>query len=80
MIIIEIKCVLHMIQIVIKFCYTSLVFSFNAFGLIYASRGFCCIIELPPEADIETARCAYNNGILEITFNKKEQAKTKGRQ
>ena len=36
-------------------------------------------VELPPEADIETARCAYNNGVLEITFNKKEQAKTKGK-
>ena len=36
-------------------------------------------IELPSETDIETARCAYNNGILEITFNKKEQAKTKGK-
>src|ERR687892_516521 len=36
-------------------------------------------VELPPEADIETARCSYNNGILEITFNKKEQAKTKGK-
>jgi HSP20 family protein len=36
-------------------------------------------IEIPPETDIETARCAYNNGILEITFNKKEQAKTKGK-
>jgi hypothetical protein len=34
-----------MIKIVIKFCYTSLVF-FNASGLIYASRGFCCIIDM----------------------------------
>lgn len=42
-------------------------------------RKYHKILELSPEADIETARCAYNNGILEITFNKKEQAKTKGK-
>ena len=36
-------------------------------------------VELPSETDIETGRCAYNNGILEITFNKKEQAKTEGK-
>ena len=34
-------------------------------------------IELPPETDVETAKSAYNNGILEITFKKKEQAKGK---
>ena len=27
--------------------------------------------EIPPETDIETAKSAYNNGILEITFKKK---------
>jgi HSP20 family protein len=42
-------------------------------------RKYHKIVELPPEADIETARCTYNNGILEITFNKKEQAKMKGK-
>lgn len=42
-------------------------------------RKYHKIVELPPEADIETARCAYKNGILEITFNKKEQTKTKGK-
>ncbi len=35
--------------------------------------------EIPVETDIETARSSYNNGILEITFNKKEQAKSKGK-
>lgn len=34
-------------------------------------------IEIPPETDIETAKSAYNNGILEITFKKKEQTKGK---
>lgn len=28
-------------------------------------------LELPEEADIDTARATYNNGIIEITFNKK---------
>lgn len=36
-------------------------------------------LELPKEADIETARSTYNNGILEITFNKKEVTKSKGK-
>src|SRR2546421_231371 len=36
-------------------------------------------IEIPPETDIETATSAYNNGILKITFNKKEHTKPKGK-
>jgi HSP20 family protein len=38
------------------------------------------VIDLPPEADIETARSSYRNGILEIIFKKKEQTKPKGKQ
>jgi HSP20 family protein len=38
------------------------------------------VIELPPETDIETATSTYKNGILEITFKKKEQTKPKGKQ
>ena len=38
------------------------------------------VIDLPPEADIETAKSNYRNGILEITFKKKEQTKAKGKQ
>ena len=34
-------------------------------------------IEIPPETDIETAKSAYNNGILEIAFKKKVQPKGK---
>jgi HSP20 family molecular chaperone IbpA len=34
-------------------------------------------IEIPAETDIETAKSTYNNGILEITFEKKEQTKEK---
>ena len=26
------------------------------------------IVEIPPQADIETIRSSYNNGILEIVF------------
>jgi HSP20 family protein len=43
-----------------------------------AQRKYRRVIELPEEADIETARSTYKNGILEIVFNKK--AKQKGRQ
>jgi HSP20 family protein len=37
-------------------------------------------IEVPEDIDINSARSNYNNGILEITFKKKEQQKPKGRQ
>ena len=37
-------------------------------------------IELPEEADIATAKSKYNNGILEITLNKKDQSKPKGKE
>jgi HSP20 family protein len=38
------------------------------------------VIDLPQEADIETAKSSYRNGILEIIFKKKEQTKPKGKQ
>jgi HSP20 family protein len=38
------------------------------------------IVQIPPETDIETATSTYKNGILEITFNKKQQTKPKGKQ
>jgi HSP20 family protein len=37
-------------------------------------------VELPQDADIETVKSTYNNGILEITFNKKENIKPKGKE
>ncbi|MER5174766.1 MAG: archaeal heat shock protein Hsp20 [Candidatus Nitrosocosmicus sp.] len=37
-------------------------------------------IELPHDADIETARSIYNNGVLEVTFNKKRDVKPKGKE
>jgi HSP20 family protein len=37
-------------------------------------------IDLPTEVDVKTARSKYNNGILEITFDKKKETKSKGKQ
>jgi HSP20 family protein len=37
------------------------------------------VIDLPPEADVETARSTYKNGILEIVFDKKKESKSKGK-
>jgi HSP20 family protein len=44
------------------------------------NRKYHKTIEVPDDIDIESARSNYNNGILEITFKKKEQQKPKGRQ
>ncbi|HEY9491171.1 MAG TPA: archaeal heat shock protein Hsp20 [Nitrososphaeraceae archaeon] len=38
------------------------------------------VVQIPPETDIETAMSSYKNGILEITFKKKQQTKPKGKQ
>jgi len=43
-------------------------------------RKYHQVIDLPTEADIQTAKSSYKNGILEIVFNKKEQTKPKGKQ
>ena len=45
-----------------------------------AQRKYHKNIELPEQAEIETARSAYNNGILEITFDKKKVEKPKGKE
>ena len=37
-------------------------------------------IDLPTEADIETVKSTYNNGILEVIFNKKKETKPKGKE
>jgi HSP20 family protein len=42
-----------------------------------APRKYRRLIELPPEADVETAKSTYTNGILEITFKKKGKPKGK---
>jgi len=45
-----------------------------------AQRKYHKTIKLPEDADIETARSTYNNGILEITFDKKKIVKPKGKE
>jgi HSP20 family protein len=45
-----------------------------------SERKYRSIIELPPEADTETVKSTYNNGILEITFKRKGQTKPKGKE
>jgi len=42
-----------------------------------AERKYHKIIELPPDADVDTVRSSYKNGILEITFDKKSRPKGK---
>jgi HSP20 family protein len=37
-------------------------------------------IDLPLDADIQTAKSKFTNGILEITFEKKKETKPKGKQ
>ncbi len=43
----------------------------EVFTINSAPRKYRKVIEVPSEADIETARSTYKNGILEITLNKK---------
>ena len=45
-----------------------------------AQRKYHEVIDLPPEADIETAKSNYKNGILEVVFKKKGQTKPKGKE
>jgi HSP20 family protein len=46
-----------------------------------AQRKYHRSVELPEETDVDTAKSTYNNGVLEITFNKKKkEAKPKGKE
>jgi len=46
-----------------------------------SARKYHKVLNLPKQADLETARSTYNNGILEVTFDKKkEEAKPKGKE
>jgi HSP20 family protein len=45
-----------------------------------SERKYHKIIDLPKQADIKTARSNYNNGILEVTFDKKKEEKPKGKE
>jgi HSP20 family protein len=44
-----------------------------------SQRKYHKIVNLPKEADTETARFTYNNGILEVIFDKKNDVKPKGK-
>lgn len=44
------------------------------------ARKYKRLVELPPDADIETARSAFNNGLLEITFDKKKKPERKSKE
>ena len=43
-------------------------------------RKYHQIVQIPPQADIETIRSSYNNGILEIVFKKKDDKGSKGKE
>jgi len=43
-------------------------------------RKYHRVIDIPPEADTETVKSTYKNGVLEISFKKKEQVKPKGKE
>ncbi len=43
-------------------------------------RNYRKLIELPQDADTETARFTHNNGVLEVTFKKKRSVKPKGKE
>lgn len=45
-----------------------------------AQRKYHKIVDLPEQADLETAKSVYNNGILEITFDKKKDDKPAGKE
>ena len=38
-----------------------------------AQRKYHKVIDLSKQADIKTARSTYNNGLLEVTFDKKKE-------
>lgn len=42
-------------------------------------RKYYKVVDLPKEADITNTRFTYNNGVLEVSFDKKRDIKTKGK-
>lgn len=47
---------------------------------MHGQRKYKRTLEIPSDAEIDSARSTYNNGILEITFDKKRSTKSKGRE
>jgi HSP20 family protein len=46
----------------------------------HGQRNYKRTLEIPSEADVDSARSTYNNGILEITFDKIRSMKSKSRE
>ena len=44
-----------------------------------STRKYYKVVDLPEETDTKTTRFTYNNGVLEVTFDKKRDVKTKGK-
>ncbi len=43
------------------------------YDTLQKNKKYYRIIDVPKDADIETAKCTYRNGILEITFKQKKR-------
>ena len=43
-------------------------------------RKYHRVVEIPAEADVQTVKSTYKNGVLEIVFRKKERTKPKGKE
>jgi HSP20 family protein len=43
-------------------------------------RKYQHVVEIPAEADVQTVKSTYKNGVIEIVFRKKEQTKLKGKE
>lgn len=43
-------------------------------------RKYHRVVEIPAEADVQTIKSTFKNGVLEIIFRKKEQTKPKGKE
>lgn len=46
----------------------------------HGQRKYKRTLEIPSDADVDSARSTYNNGILEVTFDKIKSTKSKGRE
>jgi HSP20 family molecular chaperone IbpA len=49
----------------------SIEISIDDVHLLQSNKKYYRIVEVPKDADIETARCTYRNGVMEITFKQK---------
>jgi HSP20 family molecular chaperone IbpA len=52
---------------------SSIEISIDDDSTLQKNKKYYRIVEVPKDADIETAKCTYRNGILEITFKQKKR-------